>query len=134
MLGVTPNNLYGAAHVPRPPFLALEERDGVHTFLRTPEVTAVRGVHLVRLLPAPADDPRGPRALSPTPDWELWRGEWAEWLARLPPQCQQMTNQGPTPLSTAQHCPRQATDALGGSGMATPAAAHAYQDNSNVGL
>ena len=57
----------------------------MYTFPRTQEVTAVTGVHLVRLSPASPNDPPGPRALRPTPDWELWRGEWATWLACLPP-------------------------------------------------
>ena len=86
-LWVTPAHCYGAAPVSRPPLPAPEARDRVHAFLRTQEMTAVTGVHLVRLPPAPPDDPPGPRALSPTPDRGLWRGEWAEWLARLPPQC-----------------------------------------------
>ena len=71
VLGITPTDLYGAAPVPRPPLLAPAVRDRVHTFLQTQEVTAVTGVHLVWLPPAPPDDPRGPRALSPAPDWEL---------------------------------------------------------------
>ena len=62
VLGVTPTHLYGAALVPRPPLPAPAARDGVHTFQ---EVTAITGVHLVRLPSAPPDDPRGPRALSP---------------------------------------------------------------------
>ena len=86
-LGITPTHLYGAAHVPRPHLPAPATRDGVHTFLQTQEVTAVRGVHLVRLPPAPPDDPRGPRALSPAPDWDLWRDAWAAWLPRLPSVC-----------------------------------------------
>ena len=69
VLGITPTHLYGAAPVPRPPLPAPAARDGVHTFLRTQEVTAVTGVHLVRLPPTPLDDPRGPRALGPAPDW-----------------------------------------------------------------
>ena len=96
VLGITPTHLYRAAPVPRPPLLAPAARDGVHTFLRTPEVTAVTGVHLVRLPPAPTDDPRGPRALSPAPDWELWRDAWAAWLPRLPSQCRWMAA-GPRP-------------------------------------
>ena len=44
----------------------------------------------MRLPPAPLDDPRGPRALSPVPDWELWRDAWAAWLPRLPSQCRWM--------------------------------------------
>ena len=40
VLGITPTNLYGAAPVPRPPLLAPAAQDGVHTFLRTQEVTA----------------------------------------------------------------------------------------------
>ena len=90
ILGITPTHLYGATPVPRPPLPAPAARDGVHTFLRTQEVTAVTGVHLVRLPPAPLDDPRGPRALSPVPDWELWRDAWAAWLPRLPSQCRWM--------------------------------------------
>ena len=90
ILGITPTHLYGATPVPRPPLPAPAARDGVHTFLRTQEVTAVTGVHLVRLPPAPLDDPRGPRALSPAPDWELWRDAWAAWLPRLPSQCRWM--------------------------------------------
>ena len=91
VLRVTPTHFYGAAPVPRPPLPAPEARDEVHAFLRTQEVTAVTGVHLVRLPPESPDDPRGPRALSPAPDWELWRDVWATWLARLPPQCRLMT-------------------------------------------
>ena len=90
VLGITPTHLYGAAPVPRPPLPAPAARDGVHTFLRTQEVTAVTGVHLVRLPPAPPDDPRGPRALGPAPDWGLWRDAWAAWLPRLPSQCRLM--------------------------------------------
>ena len=77
--------LWGSTRTP-PPLPAPAVRDGVHTFLRTQEVSAVTGVHLVRLPPAPPDDPRGLRALSPAPDWELWRDAWAAWLPRLPSQ------------------------------------------------
>ena len=31
------------------------------------------------------NDPREPKALSPAPDWELWRSLLAKWLACLPP-------------------------------------------------
>ena len=151
VLGITPDHLYGAAPVPRPPLLAPAARDGVHTFLRTQEVTAVTGVHLVRLPSAPTDDPREPRALSPAPNWELWCDVWAAWLTRLPTQCRWMatgrrphganaTAAPPPPCppppmrSTAQHCPRHNTDTPGGSGEGTPATMHAYQDNSDVGL
>ena len=116
VLGITPTHLYGAAPVPRPPLPAPAARDGVHTFLRTQEVTAVTGVHLVRLPPAPPDDPRGPRALSPAPDWELWRDAWAAWLPRLHSQCGWMAAgtrpygadatagpPPPPPLSPAEH-------------------------------
>ena len=96
ILGITPTHLYGATLVPRPPLPAHAARDGVHTFLRTQEVTAVTGVHLVRLPPTPLDDPRGPRALGPAPDWELWRDAWAAWLPRLPSQCRWMAA-GPRP-------------------------------------
>ena len=96
ILGITPTHLYGATPVPRPPLPAPAARDGVHTFLRTQEVTAVTGVHLVRLPPTPLDNPRGPRALGPAPDWELWRDAWAAWLPRLPSQCRWMAA-GPRP-------------------------------------
>ena len=96
ILGITPTHLYGATPVPRPPLPAPAARDGVHTFLRTQEVTAVTGVHLVRLPPTLLDDPRGPRALGPAPDWELWRDAWAAWLPRLPSQCRWMAA-GPRP-------------------------------------
>ena len=96
VLGITPTHLYGAASVPRPPLPAPAARDGVHTFLRTQEVTAVTGVHRVRLSPAPPDGPRGPSTLSPAPDWELWRNAWAAWLPRLPSQCRWMAA-GPRP-------------------------------------
>ena len=81
---------------PAPPLPAPAARDGVHTFLRAQEVTAVTGVHLVRLILTPPDDPRGPRALDPAPDWELWRDAWAAWLLRLPSQCRWMAA-GPRP-------------------------------------
>ena len=117
VLGITPNHLYGAAPVPRPPLPAPAARDGVHTFLRTQEFTAVTGVHLVWLPSAPPDDPRGPRALSPAPDWELWRDVWAAWLTRLPTQYRWMATgprphganataapPSPPPLPPAEHC------------------------------
>ena len=117
VLGITLTHLYGAAPVPRPPLPAPAARDGVHTFLRTQEVTAVTGVHLVRLPRAPPDDPRGPRALSPAPVWELWRDPWAAWLPRLPSQCRWMAAgprpygadatagpPPPPPLPPAEHC------------------------------
>ena len=87
VLGISPTHLYGAAPVPRPPLPAPAARDGVHTFLRTQEVTAVTAVHLVRFPPAPPDDPRGPRALDHAPDSGLWRDAWAAWLPRHPSQC-----------------------------------------------
>ena len=96
VLGITPDHLHGAAPVPCPPLPAPAARDGVHTFLRTQEVTAVTGVHLVRLPPAPPDNPRGRRALGPAPDWELWRDAWAPPLPRLPSQCRWMAA-GPRP-------------------------------------
>ena len=117
VLWITPTHLYGAASVPHPPLPAPAARDGLHTFLGTQEVTAVTGVHLVRLLSAPPDDPQGSRALSPAPDWELWRDLWDAWLTRLPPQCRWMANSprphganatagppSPPPLPPAEHC------------------------------
>ena len=91
-----PLNLYGAAPVPRPPLPAPAARDGVHTLLRTQEVSAVTRVHLVRLPPAPPEDPRGPRPLSPAQDYDQWRDAWAAWLPRLPCQCRWMAA-GPRP-------------------------------------
>ena len=117
VLGVTPTHLYGVGPVPRPPLPAPAARDGVHTFLRTQEVTAVTRVHLGRLPSAPPDDPRGPRALSPAPQWERWRDVWAAWLTRLPPQCRWMATgprphgvnatagpPSPPPLPPGEHC------------------------------
>ena len=45
----------------------------------------------MRLPPALPNDPRGSGALSPDPDWELWRDVWPAWLTRLLPQCRWMT-------------------------------------------
>ena len=67
VLGITPNHLYGAASVPRPPLPAPAARDGVHTFLRTQEVTAVTGVHLVRLPPGTTRRPPGAQGPGPRP-------------------------------------------------------------------
>ena len=96
ILVITPTHLYGATPVPCLPLPAPAARDGVHTFLRTQKVAAVTGVHLVWLPRTPLDDPRGPRALGPAPDWELWRDTWAAWLPRLPSQCRWMAA-GPRP-------------------------------------
>ena len=96
VLGITPTHLYGAASVPRPRLPAPAARDGVHTCLRTQEVTAVAGVHLVRLPPDTTRQPWGPRALGPSRDWGLWRDAWAAWLPRLPSQCRWMAA-GPRP-------------------------------------
>ena len=117
VLGITLTHLYGAAPVPRSPLPAPAAWDGVHTFLRTQEVTAVTGVHLVRLPPAQPDNPWGPIALSPALDWELWRDAWAAWLPRLPSQCRWMAAgprpygadataapPAPPPLPPAEHC------------------------------
>ena len=113
VLGITPTHLYGAAPVPRHTLTAPAARDGV---------TAVTGVLLVWLFPAPPDDPRGPRALSPAPDWELWRDAWAVWLPCLPFQCGLMATgprpygtdataspPSPPPLPPAEHCTALAT-------------------------
>ena len=78
--------LRGIARAP-PPLLAPEARDGVHAFLRTQEVTAITGVHLVRLLAATPRQPPRAQAPRPDPDLELWGSVWIEWLARLPPEC-----------------------------------------------
>ena len=108
VMGIIPTHLYGAAPVPRPPLPAPGARDGVHTFLRTQGVTAVMRVHLVRLLPAQPDDPRGPRALSPAPDWELWRDAWAAWIPASPPNADGWP---PTPARTGL-TPQQAPHPL----------------------
>ena len=97
VLEITPTHLYGAAPVPLPLLPAPAARDGVHAFLRTQEVTAVTGVHLVRLPSAPPDNPEGPRALSPARDLELQGDVWAACLTQLPPQCRWMAT-GPRPL------------------------------------
>ena len=94
--GDHPHPPSGAAPVPRPPLPAPAARDGVHTFLRTQEVTTVTGVHLVRLPQTPPDDPRGPRAQGTAPDLGLWRDAWVAWLPRLPSQCRWMAA-GPRP-------------------------------------
>ena len=117
VLEITPTHLYRAALVPRPALPAPAARDGVHTFLRTQEVTAVTGVHLVRQPSAALDDPRGPRALSPAPDWGLWCDVWDAWLSGLPPQCRWIPPgpsphganptagpPSPPPLPPAEHC------------------------------
>ena len=95
VLGITPTHSYGAAPVPRPPLPAPAAQDGVLTFLRTQGVTTVTGVHLVSLPPAPLDDPRGPRALSPAPDWELWRDAWAAFAPPPPLQVPMDVHQPP---------------------------------------
>ena len=150
VLGITPTHLYGAAPVPRPPLPAPAAQDGVHTFLQTQEVTAVTRVHLVRPPSAPPDDPRGPRALSPPQTGSCG----ATCRTRGSPACRPNANGWPTapartgltppppppplppsPLrTTAQHRPRRNTDAPGGSGEGAPAATHAHQNNSDVGL
>ena len=117
VMEITTTYPYGAGPVPRPPLPASVARDGVHTFLRTQEFTAVMGVHLVRLPSAPPDVPRGPRALSPARDWELCRDVWAGWLTCLPTQCRWMAAgprphgakatarlPSPPPLPPAKHC------------------------------
>ena len=117
VMGIIPTHLYGAAPVPRRPLPAPAARDGVHAFLRTQEVKAVTGVHLVRLFSAPTDHPRGPRPLRPAPEWELWRDVGAAWLTHLPPQCRWMTTgprqrganatagpPSPPSLPPAEHC------------------------------
>ena len=129
VLVITPSHLYGAAPVPRPP--PPVARDGVHTFLRTQEVTTATGVHLVRLPPAPPDDPQGMRGSPASP---RNADGWPPAPARtgLTPQPAPHPLPPSPPQSTAQHCPRHGTDAPGGSGKGAPATTHAYQDNSDV--
>ena len=81
VLGITPTHLYGAAPVPRPPLPAPAARDGVHNFLRTQEVTAVMGVHLVRLPPTRTRRP--PWAQGPGPRPRL--GAVARRMGRVAP-------------------------------------------------
>ena len=147
VLGITPTHLYRAAPVPRPPLPAPAARDGVYTFLRTQEVTAVTGVHLVRIPPAPPAAPGGlgpwappqtggcgatlgPRG-SPAspPNADGWPPAPAR--AGLTPQPAPHPLPPSPPQSTARHCPRHGTDAPGGSGKGAPATTHAYQDNSD---
>ena len=128
VLGITPSHLYGAAPVPRPPLPAPAARDGVLTFLRTQEVTAVTGVHLVRLPPAPADDPRGAKCgRHGSPASPSNADGWPPAPARtgLTPQPAPHPFPPSAPQSTARHCPRQNTDATGGSGKGAPATTHA---------
>ena len=151
VLGVIPTHLYGAATVPRPPVPAPEVRDRVHAFLQTQEVTAVTGVHPVRLPPASPDGPWGPRALSATRDWELpatcWPrgspasrpspGGWpltpAYYRTNTTARCP-LPSPPPPPRGSTRHCPRHAIQALGASARDTPVTTHAYQGNSDVGL
>ena len=113
--GSPPPTRTGQRPYPAPPSRRPRRGTG-YTFLRAQEVTAVTGVHLVRLPSAPPDDPRGPRALSPAPDRELWRDVWDAWLIRLPPQCRLMATgsrphganatagpPSPPPLPPAKH-------------------------------
>ena len=96
VLGITPPHLYGAAPVPRPPLPAPAARDGVHTFLRTQEVTAVTGVHLVRLPPAPPNDPR---AQDPEPRPRLGAvARSVGCVAPPPPLPMQMDGRRPPPV------------------------------------
>ena len=74
--GSPPPTYTGQRPCPAPPAGARGAGRG-HAFLQIQEVTAVTGVHLVRLPSASPNDPRGPGALSPTPDRELWRDVWA---------------------------------------------------------
>ena len=94
VLGITPTRLHGAAPVPRPRLPAPAAPDGVHTFLRTQEVTAVTGVHLVQL--GTIRRPPGAQRPEPRPDRDLWRDVWAAWLNRLPAECRWMAA-GPRP-------------------------------------
>ena len=150
VLGITSTHLYGAAPVPRPPLPAPAARDLVHTFLRIQKGTAVTGVHLVWLPSAPPDDPRRPWALSPAQELELCAtcrtrgspasGPNADGWPPAPARTGLTPSLAPPPLppsplpSTAQHSPRHNTDASGGNGVGAPAATHAYQNNSDVGL
>ena len=69
-----------AAPVRRHLLRGTEVRDQVHTFLWNREVTAIGGVHLVRLPPAAANDPRGPKAPEPHPGL----GAGAHRMGRVP--------------------------------------------------
>ena len=143
VLGITPTNFHGAAAVPKPPLPVPAARDGVHTFWLTHGVTAVTGIHLVRLPPAPSRrsppltgsfgatcGPRGSPASPPNADG------WPPAPARMGPTPSPPPHPFPPspPRSTAQHCPRHDTDAPGGSGKGAPATTHAHQDNSDVRL
>ena len=78
----------------------------MQAFLRTQEVTAVTGVHLVRLPPESPDNPRGPRALMGGVARRVGR------VTRLPPaqvpmdDCRPLTTQNghpPPPHHLRQH-------------------------------
>ena len=79
----------GSARTPPPP-------PGARSAGRATRLPANTGGHRLYGGPASAaplgttDNPRGPRALSPAPDWELWRDVWAASLTHPSPQCRWM--------------------------------------------
>ena len=120
-LGQPDPPLGGSSQAPPPPLPAPKARDGVHTFLPTQEVTAVRGVNLVQPSPATPDDPRVPTALSPAPDRAVAQGMGG--MACPPPAPMSLddhwplTTRGynhdpPPPPAPHGNAPRHATNAL----------------------
>ena len=97
VLGITPTRLYGAAPVPRPPLPVPAARDGVHTFLRTQEVTAVtRGPPSAA---PPGTTRRPPGAQGPGPRLRL--GAVARRVGRMappPPLPMPMDGRRPPPV------------------------------------
>ena len=139
VLEVTPTHLCGAAPVPRLPLPAPEARDGMHAFLLTQEVTAITRSAPCAAPPGTTRKPPRAQGTEPHPGLGAVARRVGQ-VARLPPAPVSVERPEPPPQpatppppGTAQHCPRHATDALGGSGTGTPSAADAYQDNSDAG-
>ena len=145
--GITPTHLYGAAPVPRSPLLAPAVRDGVHTFLRTQEVTPLRGFTWCGSPRHHSTTPGGPGPWAPPQTGSYGATLGPRGSAASPPNADGWTpapgrvgltpQPAPHPLprsppqSIRRHCPRHGTDAPGGSGKGAPATTHAYQDNSD---
>ena len=97
VLGITPTNLYGAAPVPRPPLPWPAARDGVHTFLRTQEVTAVTGGATSAAPPGTTRQPPGAQGPEPRPRLEAVARRVGR-VAPLPPLPMPMDGPRPPPV------------------------------------
>ena len=108
--------LWGSTRTPLPPPGARVAGRGTHLPANT-EGHRRYGGQPSAAHPGTPDNPRGPRALSRAPDWELWRDAWTAWLPRLPSQCRWMATgprlyradatarpPAPPPLPPAEHC------------------------------